>query len=358
MNCKILYLESSYPINSRSQRIIDSLDNYDVHVCTWDRANDRKNNTPGYSIYSSPNVGYGNKFTKALYLVKYANYFRQVIKKYNPDVIFASHWDMLFIAVLFKGHRKLIYDNIDIPEFKVKFVEKIIVELERLSLYRTDVMLLASRFYKNLYKKKPVILENLPAVKDTSVIDRVIENRTVKIGFVGSVRHFELLKNLILSVSSDSSLELHIYGDGIANEKLKEFCKTNEFENVHFHGAFKYNEISNIYSEIDILWAAYPYKSRNVKYAISNKFYESIHYKIPCLFSTKTMLGEYVKDENIGVTVDPYNVENIRSSIFLAIKNYQKIYLNLVDFSNKKNISWESNKDVLQKTLYGLLGDD
>jgi len=312
-----------------------------------------------YSIYNSPSVGYGNKALKLIYLIRYAIFFKRVLKKQKPDVIFASHWDMLVISALLKGNEKLVYDNVDIPEFRFNVIEKLIILFEYLSLKKVDMTLLASRFYLPLYEnEKCIILENLPATKNNTLIQRGIDKKRVKVGFVGSVRHFELLKNLILAVNQGDNLELHVYGGGIANSKLKDYCNLNAFHNVFFHGSFDYKEINNIYTEIDILWAAYPYKSRNVKYAISNKFYESIYYTIPCLFSIKTKLGEYVQSKNIGVTVDPYCVDTIKDSITHLINNYEQLYSQLVEFKKTEDISWDRNKRIIVELLGGLVKND
>jgi hypothetical protein len=330
-----------------------------VHVCTWDRANSKQKDIENYSIYCSPKVGYGNRVLKLIYLIKYAIYFKSVLKQKKPDIIFASHWDMLIISALLKGSEKLVYDNVDIPEFKLSFIEKSIVLFEYLSLKKVDVTLLASRFYLPLYKnKKCIVLENLPVIKNGTVIQRDVNKKTIKVGFVGSVRHFELLKNLMLATSQSVNIELHVYGDGIANSKLKDFCNSNVLHNVFFHGSFDYKEISKIYTEIDILWAAYPYKSRNVKYAISNKFYESIHYTIPCLFSKNTKLGEYVQSKNLGVTVDPYCVDSIKDNIANLINSYDQLYSNLVDFKKTEDISWDRNKRTIEELLDGLVKND
>lgn len=359
MSCKILYLESSYPINTRSQRIIDSLKKFKVHVCTWDRASSQQEDRENYSIYCSPKAGYGNKVLKLIFLIKYAIYFKSVLKKEKPEIIIVSHWDMLIISALFKRNEKLVYDNVDIPEFKLSFIEKLIVLFESLSLKKVDVTLLASRFYLPLYNnQKCIVLENLPVITNDTVIQRDVNKKTIKVGFVGSVRHFELLKNLMLAASQTENMELHVYGGGIANSKLKDFCSSNTLQNVFFHGKFDYKEISKIYTEIDILWAAYPYKSRNVKYAISNKFYESIYYTIPCLFSKNTKLGEYVQTKGIGVTVDPYCVEGIKESLADLLSNYEQLHSNLLDFKKTEDISWNKNELIIAELLDGLVKND
>lgn len=352
MSCKILFLESSYPINTRSQRIIDSLTDYDVHVCTWDRAGDLDDSVNKYSVFSSPNVGYGNRLGKLTALFKYALFYKKVSKSFKPDIIISSHWDMLIISALFKNRSKLIYDNVDIPEFSISVVEKLIVFLEKLALKRVNCTLLASRFYEPLYpKNNNVILENLPlAIDGFKSCKKALSNNQIRLGFVGSVRHYDLLRNLIISAQDIGNVELHIYGTGIVEDKLKSFCQKKHITSVIFHGRFQYDEIKSIYSKLDILWAAYPYKSRNVKYAISNKFYESIYYSIPCLFSENTMLGEYVVSNNLGVSVNPYSVISIKEGVLKAIASYDELHNNLSKFQSESAVTWNKN-DILIKTL-------
>lgn len=360
MACKVLFLDSSWPINTRSKRIIDSLNlnDYEVHVCTWDRSCISDEKIDNHSIYSTPNVGYGNKISKLFYIFKYASFIKKVISNQKPDFIIASHWDILFISIFFKGKSKLIYDNIDLPEFKISIIEIIILFFERLSLKKVDVSFLASRFYLPLYENNNcIIVENLPVSKEKISIYRSIESKIIKLGFVGSVRHYELLKNVILAVREYQFVEFHIYGDGIANEKLKKFCHQYDISNVVFHGRYNYEDIHNIYSNIDVLWAAYPYKSRNVKYAISNKFFESILYSIPCLYSINTKLGDYVRENEIGVTLDPYCVDSIKINLSYLLSNYKKIYSNLDVLNSTQNSTWDKNTDIINDVLKRLEND-
>ena len=127
MCCKVLCLESSYPINTRTQRIIDSLGDFKIHVCTWDRSSKKKEEMDGYSIFHTPSVGYGNRMLKLIYLVSYAFFIKGVIKREKPEIIIASHWDMLVISALLKRNEKLIYDNVDLPEFRLSIIEKLII---------------------------------------------------------------------------------------------------------------------------------------------------------------------------------------------------------------------------------------
>ncbi len=353
MKSKVLYLESSYPINTRSQRIIDSLKDSNVHVCTWDRTgNSGKNKDLNYSIYKTPNVGYGNKFLKISALFGYARFYLKVLKEEKPNVVVCSHWDMLLIATMFKNNEKIVYDNVDIPEFKIRAIENIIIWLEKLALKRVEVSLLASRFYGELYKSsRYIVLENLPVSEINSPANKNIDKDIVKIGFVGSVRHYDLLVNLIESIQGKNNVELHIYGDGIAKEKLEKYCKMHSILEVFFHGYFDYREIRYIYEKLDVLWAAYPHQSRNVQYAISNKFFESIYYSIPCLFSNNTKLGDYVTENQLGITVNPYVISSIEEGIDKLLFNYESIHTNLKLFNEGDNICWSKNEEKLKNVM-------
>ena len=62
-----------------------------------------------------------------------------------------------------------------------------------------------------------------------------------------------------------------------------------------------------------MIWAGYPNKDYNVVYAISNKFHESLYVGVPCVYSINTELASFVKSNNIGFVVDPYNANDIKT---------------------------------------------
>ena len=147
---------------------------------------------------------------------------------------------------------------------------------------------------------------------------------------------------MILAVQEIENVKLNFYGDGPDLNILKEYCNVNKFKNVIFYGRYDISEIGTIYAEADLIWAAYPNKNLNVKYAISNKFFECIAFKKIGIFSEKTKIGEFVSQNKIGLTVDPYDYEKIRVEIERFIKDNEKKYIMDGIKNFKEDVYWDS----------------
>jgi glycosyltransferase involved in cell wall biosynthesis len=223
-------------------------------------------------------------------------------------------------------------------------VLKVLQAIERFLLKKVDIIIHASRFFKGLYNNYygiQIILENKPVFPNNNLI-RNKSDRFV-ISFIGSVRYFEILKNLIDAIQEFDNIDLYIHGEGIDSERVEKYSRDKK--NVYITGRYNHKEISGLYLSSDVVWAVYPSNDFNVKFAISNKFHESLLFETPCIYASGTMLGEFVKKENLGLIVDPYSVKDIKMSLSILINN-QEVLSNIIhsirDFS-KNETSWEDD---------------
>ena len=346
-------LDTSYPINNRNQKIIDSLKKWDssiiVNVITWDREHKCENPPSNYYLYDKI-AKYGNHLQKFLRLKGYKDFIKRKLNQLKPDVIIASHWDtLILVPQLDRKSQKLIYENLDIPTGSF-FIRNLIKCFEWRALKNVDLILHASRFYVDLYSQKvpQIILENKPNFVNLDM-PNYKPNRSIRVSYIGTIRYFEVLINLIDAIRDNTNLELTFFGSGPDYDKCVSYAKN--MSNVKFYGAYSYGDIKKFYSQTDILWAAYPNKDFNVKYAISNKFHESLCLAIPCIYSDKTCLGEYVSRNKIGLIVNPYSVESIKNLFqFISEKNLYDIHENLLKYKLGVS-SWEADFKQLELFL-------
>ena len=351
---KILLIDGIYEINTRNKRIIDTLrKEYEVKFCAWNRENVKFDDNENY-IYSS-NEGYGKKIKKLFGMKNYLKFIKQVIKNYNPEIIIASQWDMLLLTILSNFKGKIVYENLDLPTFSNKLILKVLLILEKLMIKKIDGILYASRFFMPLYNKyrgKNLILENLPLKEIDKKEFKIEKRKKLRISFIGGLRYFETMKNLLLASQSNKIIEVYLIGKGPENDKFKKFIEEKKLENIFIVDSYKYEDIKKLYLNTDFIWAVYPNKDYNVKFAISNKFFESILFEKPCFFASDTLLGNFVKQNNIGITVDPYNVEEIKNKLE---KLNEDIILKLQDnikvYKKNKNLYWEDNETQLLKFI-------
>ncbi|GHV06867.1 hypothetical protein FACS189485_16130 [Spirochaetia bacterium] len=352
----ILLIDTSYPINTRNSKILMSVSGCEKHVATWNRDNrPALSSKKCYSenIFTSISP-YGNKILKIGKLFTFAVFVKKCIKEIKPDYIIASHWDTLLIAVLFNhGKCKLIYENLDMPTANNGFILALLQKLEKHALGKTDAIIFASRFFVEqypFYRKKTLVLENKPFadIKNEKPAVYLHSTDNIKLSFIGTLRYFDCMKNLI-TAASGLPIDVLFFGDGPDYSKLKTFSENHD--NVYFFGKYNYEDIRCIYELSDIIWAVYPNKDYNVKYAISNKFFESLVFHKPAFFAANTLLGDFVMKNNIGFVVDPYCSECIREKLLAIISNIKMldtIVKNIKEYNSKSSLFWEDDIQLLR----------
>lgn len=215
----------------------------------------------------------------------------------------------------------MIYENLDIPTAASLGVRKILEQIEKWALKRTDAIVFASRFFAPLYasfSREKFVLENKPLqIYPSPPVVKNTEN--IVISYIGLVRYADILRNLIDAVRGRKNVFLYLHGEGQDLSELKKYAQ--DCSNVEFTGRYEGSELPRLYAGADLVWAAYPNKDYNVKYAISNKFHESIAYHVPCVYAKETLLGDFVSEKNIGYVVDPYNVADINCIIDYVLEH-------------------------------------
>ena len=352
----ILLIDDCYPINTRNQKILNSLrehygEQVKLSVITWDRNNDYQEQIENYHVFQKISA-YGNKTRKLLNLWKYRNYCHDTIHKLQPDVIIASHWNNLLIVPRLNHNRQmLIYENLDVPTEAYVF-RKITSILEHWKMRQVDLAIHASRFFIQLYpsKRKQLILENKPAFQPP-VPQPYNIHTPLRIAFIGLLRYRDISKTLIDAIRNDSRFQLFFHGDGHARLFLEEYAANAS--NILFTGRYAYEDVTKLYQQTDVVWAAYPNKDFNVIYAISNKFHESLSFGIPTVYANKTRLGDFVVNHGIGIAVDPYSVDAIKQLLSYIVEHQEyltKIAINMRKYSETQT-TWNEDFEKITEAI-------
>ena len=348
-----LLIDDCYPINTRNQKILNSLrEHYGeqarLSVVTWDRNNDYQDPIAGYHVFQKRSA-YGNKTRKLLNLWKYRNYCHKTIRQLQPDVVIASHWNnLLIVPRLDRNKQMLIYENLDVPTEAYIF-RKTTSILEHWKMRQADLTIHASRFFTQLYspRRRQLVLENKPTFQTPAPQPYHIHH-PLRVAFIGLLRYRDISRALIDAVRDDSRFQLFFHGDGHARQALEEYAANAS--NIAFTGRYAYEDVTKLYQQTDVVWAAYPNKDFNVIYAISNKFHESLSFGIPTVYADKTCLGDFVISQGIGMAVDPYSVEAIKQ-LLNHIVEHQEYLTKIADCMRqygKTQTTW--NEDFAKVT--------
>lgn len=356
---KILIIDTTLPINTRTERFRNSFKQYfDVVVVAWNRSAKKDRNEKEKNYILNINIGYGNQIKKTLFLPFFFMYIYSVCRKEKPDTIFASHWDSLICAVLIKitwsWRVKIIYDCLDLPTFSNYLIQKLIFIVERICLKFVNLTIFASRYFVPLYSKKlnSYVFENYPSIDLLGVEtkkpkwlteshSKLLENKN-NIAWIGVVRYLNIIENILLSIKG-TNVSFFVFGDGPELENLKKSVDFHGLKNqVIFFGRYTSSDIRYIYEKSNLVWAAYPTNDYNAVYAISNKYFECSFFEKKIILSYKTKMAQDLLDNPNVVLVDEYSSfdinKKILSNVYCNVRNYKKY----VD-----DASWESKEKML-----------
>lgn len=359
---KILVVDTSYPINSRTSKFRSSfVKEYNVKVLAWDRKGRKISSPKGYALFKIRSE-VGNRLKKLLIFPFFIFFGIKTFIRFKPDVLFLSHWDSVFLGCLmkvFKPKVKLVYDCLDVPAASNKYILAIIRHVELLCLRCVDLTIFASRYFPELYEKKLnyIVFENYPSKallekkndkpKWYPKAQHLKREEAAVVSWVGVVRYPSILRRLI-EAFRDLDMQLFVFGDGPSLDFVKNLVNDMGINNkVHFWGRYNQGELPYIYSISDFIWAAYPTDNLNAVYAISNKFFECSMFERVPVISSQTRMADDLKGaySDHVILVDEFNVGDIKKKLVSAsnhefsFKRYQKTQF------------WEERSDYLMKVI-------
>ena len=353
---KILIIDTTYPINSRTERFKNSFEKYfQVSVVAWNRGIKKKSEYQNKIYVLETDIGYGNQIKKILNLPFFLFYLYFICRKEKPNMLFASHWDSLicavFVRIFWNWKLKIIYDCLDIPTFSNIFIQKTIIFVEKICLKFVDLTIFASRYFKPLYSNnlRSYVFENYPSINSLGINSKkpnwlneyymgVLENKN-NVVWIGVVRYLDIIENILLAIKG-TNLYFFIFGDGPDLEKLKKSVEQHKLnKQVIFFGRYELSDLRYIYEKSNMVWAAYPTNDYNAIYAISNKYFECSFFEKKIILSSKTKMAESLIDNQSVILVDEYSCDDIRKKLLLnvniSIENYNKY---------ESDTSWEEQE--------------
>ena len=301
-----------------------------------------RNYYPGRSSISPVWIGDMQHASYRKRLNVYLKLFYKLFKvdKEN-DYIYVYGFDLAFALLIFRiiSRRKfiLVYEIPDIRErfFSKKISGKLLRLLEAFAIPKIDLLVVTSadfvtEYFTKLRKIKLqdyLVIEN--KIHSTDIITRPIiqlktpEDKMITIGYFGVLRCPASLNCLITLAKSG---RFNIVLKGIFMPFTQHF--ENEIFgtcNINYYGPYNMpDELSTIYSQVDIVWAAYPFSKKaigNHLWARTNRFYESLFLHKPFIVQQGT--ADAAKARSLGGIAIEINLEDINQVVdnLLALKN-------------------------------------
>lgn len=213
-------------------------------------------------------------------------------KKYDYLIILTT-----FPAVLLSGYLSRRYKNkyiVDIRDYTYDnfFVYRF---FERKAFNNAGLRIISSPGFTNFLPSNNYLLcHNMNDNASDSYLNYSFSpahNRRIVISYIGTISYKQQCKELIHLVNNDTRFEFHFYGNEANGSEITNYVQSLNSDRIKFMGEFVPSDKPQIYAKSDLVFNCYGNDSALVKYAISNKFYDSALYKKPLLVSPGTSLA-------------------------------------------------------------------
>lgn len=172
---------------------------------------------------------------------------------------------------------------------------------------------ISSPYFKNFLPKfEYKLCHNLASQYKTPQFKFVPKVGKIIIGYVGVVAYANTLIPVIDLVRGDDRFELHIYGkENNPSEPVGKHVASCNCDRIKYFGAYASDKKPEILGKVDILFNAYGNASSVVKYALSNKLYDSFYYKKPLLVSERTAMQNETGSFSFGISGEETNLDSL-----------------------------------------------
>ncbi|WP_321317206.1 glycosyltransferase [Labilibaculum sp.] len=341
---KIVFLLTNRKHSGVLKRVESFIESgYDVEIYGFDRGFGKE----VASLKDIPIVDLGLVENGKSYWGKLLNahhIFKNIFRKNSSSTIYyVFSFDFALICLI--SRKKYIYEIRDLVYGYFsssiivnifKNIDKILIKLSLLTV------VLSEGFVEFLYGKKRrenvIVQPNKIHFSFKGKARPVLEFETkneIVFGFIGALRFPNTIMRFARIIGERfPNHKFLFFGDGIPEYKKMVEELVEKYQNIHFYGSFKNpDDLSSIYSKVDVSLSCYDSDFVNVQYAEPNKLYESIYFYTPIIVSTKTFLGDKVNKLNVGFVIDAtLDDEIIKYVNNLSFEEINKIKNNMSTF--------------------------
>ncbi len=303
---------------------------FNVEILCWDRENEYKDReaeiVDGISVkrfFPYSKYGTGTKQIKSY--IRFIKECKEYLKNQEYDYLHCHDLDGVIAGYIFKmPNIKLIFDMHEFYEAQVS-KQKIRYILHSLVNYmqgKSDFIIYVNELQTTVMStkniRKIIFLPNYPDENNYIGVGKVHSDK-LRISYIGAVRQFNELKNLMDACKDIRDIQISIHGAGVDYKRLNNI--KNDYKGVEVTGVYHFKESAKLYSKADILYALYPINALQYRASYPVKLFEAIITKTPIIVSKGTVLEEFIKKNDIGFVVDPSNVQEIKNLINIINEN-------------------------------------
>jgi len=283
--------------------------NEEFEVLFWNRENKNIDYASNFLCYDYESEKNRLPILKVFDFLKYRNWIIKKIesRQYKKLILLSTLSGMIISDVLldkFKG--KYIFDIRDYSYEKNIVFYNIEEKLIRDSYFTCISSNGFKEFLPKGYNYLTVHNFNKNEIQYKKIFKMKGMGEILRVVFIGGVRYFDHQRKIIDKLKNDCRFEMVYHGSGVELGRFISYCKDNDVKNIIFTGEYDNQDKYRLLEDADILNNSYKtHKIMEVKYAISNKYYDGLIYGIPQLVETDTFKTDIVESIGVGIGLDP-----------------------------------------------------
>lgn len=334
------------PRTERAIKLLESL-GFDVTLLNWQRSNNK--------------VDMPQESFKRISFIRHANYGDGIgsfagqsiwqlwiaiqILRGKYSLIYACDADTALMPILLKRIKKykLIYDQFDpiSSRFQNKILTFVGSQIEKLLFRLCNLSVVASKSRQLNGGRNQIVMSNSFNTNLRPLKRRHYDK--LNIAYFGVLQPDRGLIELLKCLEHEPRINLTVAGFG----KLSEQFKLIKSPQLKYLGKLDYQRGVEIIAESDVSYVVYNPASEHNRNTASGKFVDSVISGTPCIVAEGTNLADYVRDFNLGWTVEYGNIE-VLNQLFEALlsggdyllDNYE---VNRMRFLERQEISNDEN---------------
>lgn len=378
----IKYMLVPFDNASRNKRELSVVKDFgcEIIVCaTGDKESIKKKD--GYVVYQRANRLSKNSFVRKIQII-YNWVFKEprYLKQKKGNYISCHDLIALFIGwrstwfIPSKKKPKLIYDS---HEFEIarnrersRLATFIIPRLEKFLMKKCAFSMMVNDSIANevlkihKLKERPVVVRNIPNYwnidqtlckkRREEICERLeVPTDTFIIMYHGVISNSRGLETLLEAVKLEKSVVAMILGNGKASylQQLKRLAEELKIEDrVLIHDSVPIDILWQYVGAADVGMITIPAVTKSYYFMLPNKFFENIQSLTPVICSNFPEVSQVVNKYDIGLLVNPENIEEIVEAIKKMRtdkKMYYRFKKNLVQA--KEELCWENERKILKE---------
>lgn len=332
---------------------------FDVEILCWDREGDYSDReievVDGIRIRRFfPYAKYGTGFKQVYPYLQFIKECKNYLKHEKCEYLHCHDLDGT-IAGYFSRSKdtKLVFDMHEFYEGQraKKSLNYIVRQLVNKMHNASEHIIYLNEMQKSVMldknKKKLIYIPNYPEIDNYRGSEKTSSDK-LRISYIGAVRQYNELKNLMDACRDMDDVLVSIHGNGVAYEGLNAI--KGDYKNVNVTGTYHFSDSAKLYSQTDILYAMYPVRTVHDRSGYPIKFFESIITKTPIIVAKGSEMEEFILEHNTGFVVDGSSVEEIRKLVEYINENRNILSEKIANLEKiQYDYSWEEVVKNLDK---------